>query len=185
MSDFRIATRYAKSLLELAQEKGVLDQVNADMIVFDNLCKSNKDFALMLKNPIIQHHQKLTILRKIFKGKVNDLTLAIFDIVTRKNREFILPAMAGEFTRQYYKYKGIAEASVTTNFPLSEDLRTEFTTLLKNITQKEVKLEEKLDTSMLGGFIVRIGDRQIDDSIDTRLQELRTKLTSKAYIRKY
>lgn len=172
-------------MLELAHEQGVLDKVNADMADFSKLCKTNRDFALMLRNPIIQHHRKLAILKKIFAGKVNPLTLSIFDIITRKNREAILPAVAEEFTRQYNKFRGIAEATVTTNFPLTEELRKEFKSLLKNITKQEVILDEKVDKTMLGGFIIRIGDRQIDDSLDTRLQELRNKLTSKSYIKQY
>lgn len=185
MSDLRIASRYAKSLLELAQEKGVLDQVNADMVAFDKLCKSNRDFTLMLKNPIIQHYQKLAILKKVFKGKVNDLTMAIFDIIARKNREFILPMLATEFTHQYNQVKGISEATVTTNFALTPELRKEFVTLLKKITRQEVELKEKVDTNMLGGYVVKIGDRQIDDSLDSRLKELSTKLISSSYIKKF
>ena len=185
MSEFRIATRYAKSLLELAEEKGVLDQVNEDMVSFDHLCKSNKDFALMLKNPIIQHHRKLTILKKIFQGKVNDLTLAIFDIVTRKNREFVLPMLAAEFTHQYNTRKGISEATVITNFALTPELRSEFARLLKEVTKKEIQLTEKVDKEMLGGYILKVGDLQLDDSVDSRLKELRTKLISSSYIKKF
>lgn len=185
MSEFRIASRYAMSLLELAEEKGVLDRVNEDMAMFDQLCKTNKDFALMLKNPIIQHHKKLSILKKIFGGKVHDLTMSIFDIITRKNREFILPMLASEFGHQYNKFKGITEATVTTNFPLTDDLRKEFKQLLKGIVNQEVQLSEKVDKDMLGGYVIRVGDRQIDDSIDSRLLELRNKLISKSYIRKY
>ncbi len=185
MSDFRIATRYAKSLLELAEEQGVLDKVNEDMISFDHLCKANRDFALMLKNPIIQHHRKLAILNKVFKGKVHNLTLSIFDIITRKNREFILPMLASEFTHQFNVRKGISEATVTTNFALSPELRKEFTKLLKEITKQEIQLTEKIDKDMLGGYIVKVGDLQIDDSVDSRLKELRTQLTSSSYIKKF
>jgi F-type H+-transporting ATPase subunit delta len=185
MSEFRIATRYAKSLLELAEEKGMLDKVNEDMVSFDHLCKANRDFTLMLKNPIIQHHRKLAILKKIFTGKVHELTLAIFDIITRKNREFILPMLATEFTHLYNLKKGISEATVTTNFALSPELRKEFTQLLKKVTKKEIQLKEKVDEDMLGGYIIKVGDLQIDDSVDSRLKDLRTKLISSSYIKKF
>jgi F-type H+-transporting ATPase subunit delta len=185
MSEFRIATRYAKSLLELAEEKGVLDKVNEDMITFDHLCKANRDFALMLKNPIIQHHRKLAILKKIFAGKVHDLTLSIFDIITRKNREFILPMLASEFTHLYNVRKGISEATVTTNFALTPELRKEFMRLLKEITKKEIELTEKVDKEMLGGYIIKVGDLQLDDSVDSRLKDLKTKLISSSYIKKF
>lgn len=185
MSDFRIASRYAKSLLELAREKGVLERVNEDMIAFDKLCKENRDFALMLKNPIIQHHRKLSILKKVFDGKVSPLSMSIFEIVTKKNREFVLPMLAEEFTHQYNKVKGISEATVTTSFPLTPELRKEFITVLEKLTKQEVQLEEKVDNEMIGGYIIKVGDLQIDDSVDSRLKDLRSKMISGLYIKKF
>lgn len=185
MSDFRIASRYAKSLLELAQEKGVLDKVYDDMLAFDHLCKANRDFTMMLKNPIIQHHKKLVILKKLFEGRFNTITMTIFEIITRKNREFVLPAISAEFVHQYSRFKGITEATVTTKFALTQDLRKEFMKVIKGVTKQEVVLDEKVNPDMLGGFIVRIGDLQIDDSLDSRLEELRSKLISSTYIRKF
>ena len=87
MSEYRIASRYAKSLLDLAVEKGQLEEVNKDMLMFSNLVKENRDLLLMLKSPIVTHDKKLAVLNQIFEGKVNDLTLAILRILTRKQRE--------------------------------------------------------------------------------------------------
>ena len=79
MSDYRAASRYAKSLLELAAEKGALEEVHNDMLLLDAICKENRDFMLMLKNPIIKHFKKRQILEAIFKGKVNAITFAAFE----------------------------------------------------------------------------------------------------------
>ncbi|MFM7859761.1 MAG: ATP synthase F1 subunit delta, partial [Flammeovirgaceae bacterium] len=97
MSHSRVASRYVKSLLSLAEEQKVLDQVHADMQLLDSVCKINRDFTLMLKSPIIKHDKKRDILEAIFKNKVHHLTMAIIDILTRKNREPLLPAIAAEF----------------------------------------------------------------------------------------
>ena len=82
MSVSRIAIRYAKPLLDLAVEKKVLDKVKADMENFIEICKENRQFTSMLRSPIIAHLKKAEVLNKIFKGKVNDLTLSALTIIT-------------------------------------------------------------------------------------------------------
>ncbi len=89
MSEFRIASRYAKSLLGLASEQGKLEEVNKDMLLFSEVVSENRDFKLFLKNPVVAHDKKLTVLNQVFTGKVNDLTLAIFKILVKKQREAI------------------------------------------------------------------------------------------------
>lgn len=184
MSETRIASRYAKPLLELAVERNCLEEVAKDMTAFTALCHSNRDFTLMLKNPVLGHLNKLVILKKIFTGKVNDLTLSIFDIISRKNREEYLPAIAKEFHKQYNVMKGIAEATITTVIPLSADLKKEVVAVVKKITGKDVELTEKVDESIIGGFILKIGDRQIDDSINSKLNELKLKFSQNLYVNK-
>ncbi len=122
MADIRVASRYVKSLLGLAVERGVLDEVHRDMQFFHKVCKENRNFAAMLRSPVIRHENKLAILKKVFTGKVNDLTMAIISIVTRKNREPILPAIAEEFHNAYIAYKGIGKAYLTTSVPPDKEL---------------------------------------------------------------
>src|SRR5215204_2067632 len=105
MADSRAASRYVKSLLGLAVEKNVLDQVHQDMLLFSKVVDENKNFGLMLNNPIIKHDKKRDILEALFKGKVNPITMAILDIITKKNREPLLPAIAREFHNAYNEYK--------------------------------------------------------------------------------
>ena len=184
MSHTRIASRYAKPLLELATEKGSLEAVAHDMNEFSTLCNSNREFVLMLKNPIVGHLKKLAILKKIFTGKVNELTLSIFDIISRKNREQYLPEIAQEFHRQYNVQMGIVEASITTVVPLSAELRKEIDSLVEKITGKKVELTEKIDETIIGGFVLKIGDRQIDDSVSSKLNELKLKFSQNHYVNK-
>ena len=184
MSETRIAARYAKPLLELATEKGSLDAVAKDMNAFSELCDSNREFVLMLKNPILNHLKKLAILNKIFKGKVNTLTLSIFDIISRKNREQYLPEIAKEFHRQYNVAQGISEATITTVAPINAELRKEISALVKKVTGQKVELTEKVDASIIGGFILKIADRQIDDSVASKLNELKLKFSQNLYVNK-
>lgn len=181
MSEYRIASRYAKSLLDLSVERKQLEEVNKDMLMFSTTIEGNRDLLLMLKSPIITHDKKLVILNKVFKGRVNDLTLAIFQILTKKHREMYLPQIAAEFHHQYNAKKNIEEATVTTTFPLSATLRKEFEAVVKKISNKGVELTEKVDESLIGGFVLKIGDRQIDDSVSSKLQALRVEFTQKHY----
>ncbi|MGK7395673.1 MAG: ATP synthase F1 subunit delta [Candidatus Cyclobacteriaceae bacterium M3_2C_046] len=179
MSNFKVAYRYAKSLLELARDKGKLDAVNRDMVLFSQVCQANRDFMLMLKNPVIKHDKKYKILVSIFKGKIDDLTLAIFEITTRKSRENLLPEVASVFHKEYNQLKGIAEASLTTQFKIDEPLRNQFREIIKDISgSKSVELSEKTSPELIGGYILKIGDKQIDDSINTKLKELAISLKS-------
>ena len=185
MSEYRIASRYAKSLLGLANEKGQLEEVNKDMLMFSELIEENRDFELLLKSPIVTHGKKLSILKKVFDGKVNDLTLSIFEILTRKHRERHLPAIAAEFHHQYNSFKGVEEATVTTTFALDDDLKKEFEAVIAKISGKGVELTEKVDEDLIGGFILKIGDRQIDDSITARLSALRLKFSQNPYVKEF
>ncbi|MEJ0055475.1 MAG: F0F1 ATP synthase subunit delta [Bacteroidota bacterium] len=99
MADLRVASRYVKSLLGLAVEKGAVEAVHNDMLLFSKVCAENRDFTVMLRSPVIRHEKKRAILEKVFAGKVNALTMAIIDILTRKNREPLLPAIAGRVSQ--------------------------------------------------------------------------------------
>src|SRR4051794_27669996 len=109
MADLRVASRYVKSLLGLAVEQNALDAVHADMAAFAKVCKESRPFAMMLRSPVIRHEQKKAILAKIFTGRVHPLTLAIFNMLTVKNRESLLPTIAAEFHNAYNEYKGIGK----------------------------------------------------------------------------
>ncbi len=177
MSEGRIAVRYATPILELAEEKNVLESVKQDMESFLNVCKESRDFSLMLKSPIITHLKKADILRKVFTGKVNELTLQAFDIITRKSRESLLERIAEEFLHLYNIKKGMTEVSVTTSIKLDADMKKAFEKLSKEITGKEPILKEKVDPEIVGGYILRLGDRQLDESISGQLKDLKLKFS--------
>jgi F-type H+-transporting ATPase subunit delta len=186
MAVSRAASRYVKSLLGLAVEKNALDQVHEDMKTFAKLCEENRDFTLMLRNPIIKHDKKREILEKIFSGKVHALTMAILDIITRKNREPLLPEIAKEFHLAYNEYKGVGQASIITATPLDATLRAEFEKIAKSLSdKKQVELKESVDKEMIGGFILNVGDRQVDASIKNKLKSLRVRFSENPYIKEF
>jgi F-type H+-transporting ATPase subunit delta len=186
MAESRVASRYVKSLLSLAEEQNALEQVKVDMQLFANVCASSHDFTNMLKSPIIKHDKKLAILEAIFKGKVNALTLAIIKMLTLKNREPLLPAIAAEFHNAYNVYKGIQKATISTTFSMDEKMKLEMENLVKKISGKtEIELVQKVDADLIGGFVLNVGDKQIDASIKSKLKTLKTKFSENPYIKEF
>ena len=182
MSELRVASRYAKSLLDLAEEQGTLEQVKQDMDLFNKTLNENRDLRLLLRNPIVKHDKKLAILRAVFGGKVSILTEKFFTIVTQKNRESALEFIGSEFLTQYNTLRGVQTAEVTTAMPLTPALRAEVESLVRQQTGlQQVILTEKVDASLIGGFVLRVGDRQIDDSVSFRLRKLRTEFSKNPY----
>jgi len=152
--------------------------------MFSKVCDENRPFALMLKNPVIKHDVKREILTKLFSGRVHSLTMSILDIITRKNREPLLPFIAREFHNAYNAYKNISKASVKTSVPLDPSLRSQFEKMVKSVTKtQEVELLEEVDSDIIGGFVLNIGDKQIDASLQSKLKQLRVKLSENPYLR--
>lgn len=176
MSEQRVASRYAKSILDLAQEKNVVEQIYQDMELFLKVCNENKQLQAVLKNPIIYSYKKLAILEAIFEDKMNPITRYFFEIISKKNRETALFAIAKEFMVQYEVFKNIQRIQVTTTFPLTQALREDFVQSAQENLGKTVKLEEKVDADLIGGYVLRIGDQQIDYSVKNALQKMKLKL---------
>ena len=186
MADLRTASRYVKALLGLAIEKNVVEEVHNDMLLFSSVCDSNRDFVVMLNSPVIKHDKKREILQALFKGQVNALTLSIFDIITRKNREPLLPGIAKEFHNAYNTYKNVSKATITTTAKLDAVLKAEFEKMAKTLTSREnIELIEKIDKEMIGGFVLNVGDKQIDASIKNKLKALKVKFSQNPYIKEF
>ncbi|MGI4870769.1 MAG: ATP synthase F1 subunit delta [Janthinobacterium lividum] len=183
MADQQVAARYAKSLLDLAQEQGSLATLKQDMDLLANTMAGSRDLRLLLRNPIVKHDKKLSILNAVFKGKVSDMLLRFFQIVTSKNREATLEHIGAEFMRQYNTLIGVQVAEVTSAAALTPAARTEVEKLVKQQTGlTQISLTEKVDAALIGGFVLRIGDQQIDNSVRGGLRRLRTSLTDTTYI---
>jgi F-type H+-transporting ATPase subunit delta len=178
MSELIVAHRYAKSLLDLAIEKNVVDAVHKDMCTFQDTCEGSYDLVLAFKSPIVRHDVKLAILTKLFKSTFHEVSFAIFEIITKKNREKFLPLIAKQFIALYTEYKGIQKADVTSASPLTAEQKTQVTKIIKEYTGKEVELTEHIDETLIGGFVLRVGDKQIDDSIRRKLNDLKVSLAS-------
>jgi len=175
MSESRIAKRYATPLLKLADEQKSVDIVKSDMEQFLAVCKGNMAFLNMLKSPVIPHLKKGEILVKIFEGKVSELTLAMFNLIMRKNREKILPQIAREFINTFNEARGFQPARVMTAVALTTTLKSSVEELVKNISGKKPLLTAEVKKNIIGGYILTMDDHQIDQSVKGALNKLKLK----------
>jgi len=180
MSEITVASRYAKSLIDLAEEKNALEAIKLDMDFFVKTLKENTQLQAVLRNPIISHDKKLKVLLAIFSGKVNAATDAFFKIMVNKSRGEILYPTAQEFVSQYNIKKNIVNATVVSAAPLSEANKQQIISEVKNLTSGEVVLHAKVDAALIGGFVLTVGDRRIDTSVTTSLQKLKKDFAQKA-----
>ena len=186
MSSIRVASRYAKSLLELAVEKGVLSEVYHDMELLSSLNNSNPELAQMLYSPIINSERKLSVLEKMFSNSASKVTLSFFELLADKNRMQILMSVVQEFHKQYNLHQGIQLAEVTTTFKIGDSLKQEFTNMAKKISGlQKVELIEKINPQIIGGFILQVNDWQLDESLSSKLNALRLEFSKNLYEKQF
>ncbi len=172
----QVAIRYAKSLLDFALERKELEAVAADMALIAKTCENSKDLQVMLKSPIIKTEKKLDVLKKIFGGEIGTLSLNFLNTIADKKRETILPEIASAFASEYRKHLGIISAEITSAVQLSDAERERAIAVVKELGPK-VELLEKIDKNIIGGFIIRVGDKQYDASVSNRISALKTALS--------
>jgi F-type H+-transporting ATPase subunit delta len=177
----KAARRYAKALLEFSLEQKDAESVSADMKMIAETCKSSSDLVIMLKSPVVKADQKRMVLNKVFAGHVGTITMKFLDIMTKNNREDILPEIANVYELIYREHQGIVTAEITTAIPLTEDSRKKALAFISNIYNK-VELTEKVDKSLIGGFIIRVGDKQYDESVARKLNSLKREFSKNPYI---
>jgi F-type H+-transporting ATPase subunit delta len=181
-SNIQVASRYAKSLLKQAIDIGVLDHVYKDALFFKKVGKSHKTLFRVLHSPILKSEKKLAILTSIFQSRIDPLTFHLLTVLSRRKREGLLSTIIDTFLEQYYTYKGVKVASVTTTFKLSDELIIYFKNLAKSLIPcKEVILTEYVNPSIQGGFILRIADQQLDNSLATKLNEFKKQYSIAGY----
>jgi len=183
MVETKVAKRYAKSLLDLAKEKGAIDAINNDMKLFTDVIKENHDLLLLLENPIISGDKKLAILHQIFRNKIDKITSSFFEIVVKKGREKYLNQIAKDFINQYKTLKGIQSAEIISAVGLDDKLRKQVYDIIRKSTNSEIELVEKVNKDLIGGFVLRVGDKQYDASISSSLRKLTQAFSKNPYIK--
>ncbi len=184
MSVTRIASRYAKSLLDLASEQGKLDRVLQDIKVFQEASK-NRDLYLLLKSPIINTTKKVQIFKALFGEQFDETSMAFLNIILNKNRETHLPEIADEFISQYRRLKEIATVKLITATPIGDDTLENIKGKLtaSGAMSKNIELVTAVDSSIVGGFVLEFDDKRYDASVAHKLEKLRKEFTKNEFVR--
>tara|TARA_B100000795_G_scaffold221573_1_gene176270 strand:+ start:2936 stop:3493 length:558 start_codon:yes stop_codon:yes gene_type:complete len=184
MKDGRPALRYAKAILNLAKETSVETEVNSDMQLIASTISENLDLGIMLKSPVIKSADKKKVLNELFSGKVNVISLGMFNLLLENKRMSMLLSIAKQYSIIHDFLKRIQVAKVTTAVPLTDELQTKVMAKIVELTGNKASLENSVNPAILGGFILRVGDVQYDASISNHLNELRKEFDNSHFIPK-
>ena len=186
MSAQRIATRYAKSLIDLSIEQGQLKEIYGEMNELSDIMNSNKELARLFKSPVINPDKKLKIVDQVFSGKINTLVFEFINILVRKRREKYLPEIVQSFVDQYNKKNNITNAELVTSIPANESIINQVRNLIQQQTgSTDITIETKVDPSLLGGFVLKFDDKLFDTSLANKLVELKKEFRVNKYIKKF
>ena len=172
MAGTRAALRYAKALLDLSEDQKKTDRIYEDMQGIADTLNNNAELEAVLQSPVVRSAVKTSVLLEVFKQS-DDLTKQLFNTLITNKRIALLGAVAESYGRLYDDLKGHQIAMVTTAVPLTDSLKAKVLKRVKSLTDKEVDIENIIDESILGGYIVRLGDKQINASVAGQLSRLK------------
>ena len=186
MRDIKVAARYAKSLLKIAIEENAIEALHNDMVLVNEVCTQNNDLVLLLKSPIVKSDKKKHIVDAIFKTHLSAISNTFIALIIAKKREGLLSDIATAFIDIYKTHNNIKSATVTSAVPLSKEQKDSITAVLNTTKETQsVDLKEVVDADLIGGMILRVGDKQIDESIKRKLTNLEMEFDDNPYIKEF
>ncbi|WP_299393528.1 ATP synthase F1 subunit delta [uncultured Gelidibacter sp.] len=176
MAQTRTALRYAKAVLDLAKDQNAAEVVHADMKSIANAVEASTDLKDMLLSAVVPSATKKSALLAVFTG-LDKLSINLIDTLISNKRIDILGTVAEQYNELFNEGEGKQVATVTTAVSLTEELEAKVLAKVKELTGKEAEILSVVDESILGGFILRVGDMQYDASIANKLNKLKREFT--------
>ncbi|MCM1123175.1 MAG: F0F1 ATP synthase subunit delta [Eubacterium sp.] len=172
-----ISKTYGDALFELAVEKNKVDVLAEEIEQLKGVLSENEEFGRLMNHPKIIKEEKIQVAKNVFEGRVSDELLGFITIIISKDRYKDIDVILDYFIAEVKRYKGIGIATVTTAVPLKEEQCQKIEQKLLDTTQyTKMEMHYNLDESLIGGMVIRIGDRVVDNSIKTKLNELQKDL---------
>jgi F-type H+-transporting ATPase subunit delta len=181
MRNTKVAHRYAKSLLDLATERGEIELVEVDMVNLMNMARDSRDLRAMLSSPVIPSDKKEKVLNALFGDHQSQLGIAFMRILASKGREAYLPEIAAHYLELMKQRKGILIAEVRTATPLTDELRAQIKVIIGKMKKGDAEITEVVDPAVIGGYILKVEDIMVDASVSTQLRKLRREFTDNPY----
>jgi F-type H+-transporting ATPase subunit delta len=183
MQNPRLATRYAKSLLDLAIEQNSLDATLKDVQMLTEVCKQSREFCVMLRSPVINADKKQVIIAAVIGNRLSPLTKAFVTLLVSKGRESNLPEIANAFVDQYKTMKNIRTVKLTTAAPVNDSVKQAIRTkVLGSLNNSTIELEETVNPDLIGGFVLEMDDKLFDASIRRDLDDVRKQFLKNIYV---
>ncbi|HEY5464609.1 MAG TPA: ATP synthase F1 subunit delta [Hanamia sp.] len=185
MNNPRLAQRYAKSLIDISADLKQLDVVHEDILFLNSVVKKSREFVLMLESPIINPDKKYKVISAITKGNISKITDTFIKLLCNKNREANLPGIVASFVEQFNTIRGLHTAKLTTATTITKELINSFVSKIKASTSYDhVQLETVVDDKIIGGFILEMEGKLIDNSIRRNLHDVKKQFENNDYLHK-
>ena len=176
MNQSKISVRYAKALFLLSQEKNKVERVKADIQTLGKAFEQSVDLEQMLLSPVISNHQKAKVVSLIFEKIFDPSTLSFLQLVIRKNRESLLKDIIRNFLELCYRSQGITRVVFTSAVSIDPAFLDKIRGIIEKELRTRVEISSNVDETLIGGYVLRVGDKQLDASVSGRLDNLHRKL---------
>lgn len=185
MSDYKIVSRYARSILELSEEREQLDRTIENAKFLSEVIR-NRPFLNFLNNPVIKSEKKIRVFRELFKTDLDSIFYKFVELVTRKGRENLLPKITKEIIVQYKVMKHISDIHLTTAEKLDNKFLDKLNELLLKspITDEKVNLITNENKKIIGGFILQVDDKLLDMSVRAKLKKIESEIIEEEFVKK-
>jgi F-type H+-transporting ATPase subunit delta len=181
MKGSKVAIRYARSLFGLALSTNQLEKIKMDVAFLSQTIREQRDLRVLLGSPVVKEEKKVAIFNELFNGAIAKETLDFLGLLAQKRRESMLADICDSFLKIYYNHNDIEEVTLTTAIAADDNMRQTVKTLVGKLTKSSLLFTEIVDPSLIGGFVVRLGDTQIDASVAGKLQQSKNQLLKNVY----
>ena len=175
-----VAAVYAHAMLELAAEQGLSEVVEGELASVVKELDANRSIDRFFTSPLVDAEARRAVLEKSFRGRASDVLVDGLQVLNRKGRLGLIRALAEAYRLALEEQQGEIDVEVATALPLPEAIRRRLAEATSRVSGKKARLLEEVDPELLGGMVVRIGDRKIDSSLATQLGEIHARLLERA-----
>lgn len=181
MRNQKLANRYANALYEFAVQENKLEETYQDIVLLKKVFNENRELKAVVESPVIAPDKKTNIFSALFEKEISPISFGFLNLIIKKKREPALLMICDEFINFYNRFHNIRIAQFTTAVAISDEMAARIKALLEEQTHSNIELQQKVDPSIIGGFIVKIEDYLIDASLIGKINKLKHEFANNAY----
>ena len=181
MRNTKVKKRYAKALFDLANEQNIVEDVFSDMQFLNGVCIAVPEFKILMRSPIVKSDKKIKVINSILPSSATELTKRFVTIITKKNRESFIDLVALEYIELYKEQQNIKTVYLTTSVEINADLIEQIKEVISVELNSKVDLIRFIDSKLIGGFIIKSGDKVFDSSLSGKIEKLKSEFSQNEY----